>query len=553
MSTLQRLMLAFALVVAIGTAQGLLMFFNLGTLGEKVSLVATKPIAGVDNARAAWSAYRSAQQDLASFLEMTHPQDSQKAIERFNSMVEVLDQHLDQLSQWATGEGAAAERLKAVKQDVALWRSGALVLLGAAPATSVPAPYALTKIEGRIREDLEQLVSLARQEAEAIRSDVARMIETAMRLSLVLVVVGLLAGGALAVISSLAITRPLTRLAGTMRQLSEGRLDVSVTDKLRKDEIGRMAAALEVFRANAAEVRRLEEQGRAAEQSAAEERRRLLTGVAERFQSQVASIVTNVLDTVVTVERAAETMAQVAEQTRDRVDQVRNESRVATESMSMVAAATEEMAAVAGGIAERSGHSHHIASDAVARVETSSQVIGSLTDAAGKIGKIVDLIGDIASQTNLLALNATIEAARAGAAGRGFAVVASEVKLLSVQTGRATDEISSQIAQVQETTKQAADVMTTIRETIRSIDDSAAEVAQAIDSQRLAIADISANTHRVSGSASQVSENLQELHMTFSEVGAASGDIRAKVGVLGQNAQALRTEAENFLRYVLAA
>jgi methyl-accepting chemotaxis protein len=186
-------------------------------------------------------------------------------------------------------------------------------------------------------------------------------------------------------------------------------------------------------------------------------------------------------------------------------------------------------------------------------VENSSQVIGSLTEAADKIGKIVGLIGDIASQTNLLALNATIEAARAGSAGRGFAVVASEVKSLAVQTGRATEEISAQIGQVQQITQDAARVMTTIRETIRSMADSAADVAHANESQRMAIADISANTHRVSGSATQVSGNLQELHASFSEVGAASGDIRSKVGLLGQNAQALRAETENFLRYVLAA
>jgi methyl-accepting chemotaxis protein len=552
MSTLHRLILAFALVVAIGTAQGLFMFFNLGSLGDKVTLVATKPIAGVDNARAAWSAYRATQAYLAGFLEMTRPQESRKAMERFDALVKVLDDHLDALSEWATSD-VAVERLTVVRQDIAQWQSSARVLLGASPATSIPAPYTLAKIEVRIRENLEQLVGLARAEAEAIRNDVAGTIATARRLNLVLLLAGLVAGGALAVISSLAITRPMTRLARTMRQLSEGQLDVVVADKDRKDEIGRMAAALEVFRANAAEVRRLEEHGRAAEQSAADERRRLLASVAERFQSQVAGIVTNVLNTVVVVERSAETMARIADETRGRVDCVRGESKVATESMTMVAAATEEMAVVARGIAERSGHSNHAASDAVTKVENSSQVIGSLTEAADKIGKIVGLIGDIASQTNLLALNATIEAARAGSAGRGFAVVASEVKSLAVQTGRATEEISAQIGQVQQITQDAARVMTTIRETIRSMADSAADVAQANEGQRMAIADISANTHRVSGSATQVSGNLQELHASFSEVGAASGDIRSKVGLLGQNAQALRAETENFLRYVLAA
>ena len=78
-----------------------------------------------------------------------------------------------------------------------------------------------------------------------------------------------------------------------------------------------------------------------------------------------------------------------------------------------------------------------------------------LDEAAQKIGDVVSLIDEIASQTNLLALNATIEAARAGEAGKGFAVVATEVKSLADQTAHATEEISSQVVQIQEATKNA--------------------------------------------------------------------------------------------------
>src|SRR5262245_56023826 len=136
MSMLQRLMCAFAVVVAIGAAQGLLMIYNIGSLEEKIAVVATKPIAGVANARAAWSAYRDAQAHLANFLEMTRPQDSKAALATFDSQVKVLTSHLDKLGAAATSS-AAAEKVKSVKADVTQWADKARVLLGAAPATSI--------------------------------------------------------------------------------------------------------------------------------------------------------------------------------------------------------------------------------------------------------------------------------------------------------------------------------------------------------------------------------------------------------------------------------
>jgi methyl-accepting chemotaxis protein len=552
MSMLQRLMCAFAVVVMIGAAQGLLMIYNFAALGEKVALVATKPIAGVDNARAAWSAYRDARSYLANFLEMTRPQDSKAALAEFDAQVRLLTDHLDKLAAVATSR-EASEKLNPLKEAVAQWADKARVLLGAAPTTSIPAPHALARMEVGIRNNLDELVALALKDAGAIRADVEASIVTVTRLGWLLIAMGAMVGAALAFASSLAISRPLIRLAITMRRLAEGDLSVTVTDKARKDEIGRMAEALEVFRANAAEVRRLEERTRESERTAAGERRALLASVAQRFKSQVAGVITQVLETIAEVARAAEAMSTVAEETRRHVGHVLGESETASHSIGTVAAATEEMAAASGEIAQRSDRSHHVASDAVTKVEASGQVISSLTDATGKIGKIVDLIGDIAAQTNLLALNATIEAARAGAAGRGFAVVASEVKTLADQTAKATGEISAQIAQVQETTKQAAHVMNAIHETIRSIDASAAEVANAIDNQRKAIADISHGTQLASTSAAQVAGTLQALQTTFAGVGQASGDIRGKIGALGASAQALRAETDQFLRDVLAA
>src|SRR6202021_1134497 len=135
------------------------------------------------------------------------------------------------------------------------------------------------------------------------------------------------------------------------------------------------------------------------------------------------------------------------------------------------------------------------ASDVVRGVATEAQStnaeIAALAQAAQKIDDVVKLIQSVAGQTNLLALNATIEAARAGAAGRGFAVVASEVKALAVQTAKATDDIASQIAAVQASTRSAVGAIGTIAGRMQEIRQFTAAIATSVEQQNSATQEIS--------------------------------------------------------------
>src|SRR5205807_1397355 len=134
--------------------------------------------------------------------------------------------------------------------------------------------------------------------------------------------------------------------------------------------------------------------------------------------------------------------------------------------------------------------STRIAGQAVAQAHETDTRIMALSSAASRIGDVLKLITAIAAQTNLLALNATIEAARAGEAGRGFAVVANEVKALAGQTAKATEEISAQIAGMQQATVRSVDAIGTIQRTIREVGDITATIAAAVTEQGAATREI---------------------------------------------------------------
>lgn len=148
----------------------------------------------------------------------------------------------------------------------------------------------------------------------------------------------------------------------------------------------------------------------------------------------------------------------------------------------------QEIAIAVGDTATRASQgadAAQIARDAMEQVDESSRVlerrVEALTEASQRINSILTSIEAIASQTNLLALNATIEAARAGEAGRGFAVVAGEVKALAGQTAKATEDISSRIATLDNEVKEILDGVRGSGTAIAQGKDAVDQMSQATD------------------------------------------------------------------------
>jgi methyl-accepting chemotaxis protein len=372
-------------------------------------------------------------------------------------------------------------------------------------------------------------------------------------LALTLVGVGLAIGLGLAlVIARVGISKPIAAITGAMQQLAGGNKAVAVPGQDRKDEIGTMAAALNVFKDNMIEADRLREEQEAAKQRSEAERRQAMLDLADRFEGSVGGVVNGVTAAATELQATAQSMSATAEQTSRQSTVVAAASEETTQNVQTVASATEELSASIGEITSQVNESTRIVGEAVTQANDTNAKVQGLAEAAQKIGDVVRLINDIAGQTNLLALNATIEAARAGEAGKGFAVVASEVKTLATQTGKATEEIAGQVRAIQEATESSAQAISSIVQTINRVSEISTAIASAVEEQGAATQEISRNVQQAAQGTQEVSSNITGVTDAAGQTGHAARQVLESAGELSRNGTMLKSQVEEFLRTVRA-
>ncbi|MCJ2111906.1 methyl-accepting chemotaxis protein [Methylobacterium sp. E-025] len=380
----------------------------------------------------------------------------------------------------------------------------------------------------------------------------AQMRPTLMRLlggaAIVAVMIGLLA-----TIIGRSVVRPVRAMTAFMTGLAAGDLSKEVPAKERRDEIGAMAAAVQVFKDNLIRTRAIEAETAQGDLAALAQRKAGMRQMADDFEAAVGGIVGMVSSSATELQATARALTATATETASQSTTVATAAEEAGTNVTTVAAAAEELGASVLEIGRQVGGSAALAHAAVQEADQTGTLVQALSAAVSRIGDVVGLISNIAGQTNLLALNATIEAARAGAAGKGFAIVAAEVKALAEQTAKATSEISGQIAQIQTSTGHAVASIGGMTGRIRQISDVATSIAAAVEQQGAATQEIVRNVSQAAVGTAEVTGNITGVAAAAEKTGAAATQVLGAASELSRQSEHLAAEVDRFLATVRAA
>lgn len=336
------------------------------------------------------------------------------------------------------------------------------------------------------------------------------------------------------------VIRPVATVTGVMKKLSEGDLKSSAPGADRKDEVGEMVRALEVFRRNLIdmEAMRAEQAENAKKVEAA--RRESLRGMANNVESEAGAAVSHVSEQANAMARLAGEMAVSVSNVTEQCQGVAAAAQQAMMSATSVTAATQEFSASIQEVSQQLGRAREVTAATVETSERTRSAVSNLAEAVAKIGDVATIISEIADQTNLLALNATIEAARAGEAGRGFAVVANEVKSLSSQTAKSTEEIRRHVSGIQVVMRETIDVVSEITRQISSVDEGSTVIAAAMEEQSATINEIARHVEETAKAASYVSDSVGIVLKEAAKTGDGAHSLSASAGDVDESIIRLR-------------
>jgi methyl-accepting chemotaxis protein len=364
---------------------------------------------------------------------------------------------------------------------------------------------------------------------------------------------GLLIAGLVALRLGRGIVEPLEKTCEAMDELTRGNHAFDVPFADQKNEIGRMARSLQIFKDHLAETERLRSEQETAKLRASDDRRAVLARIADDFEQSIGGVIHGTATAAHELQSSAVAMSKIVEGTTGQSAKVAAAAEQTATNVQTVSTSAEQLSSSIQEIARQVTQSSSIARDAVGQASRTETMVQRLVDASQKIGEVMALIQTIAGQTNLLALNATIESARAGEAGRGFAVVANEVKALSAQTAKATEDITSQIQAIRDATGSTVEAIREIGTTIGQMNEITEAISAAVEEQGAATQEIARSVQQAAQGTQGVMQHIVGVREASGQVGAAAAQVLSAASQLGEQSIQLKGETGKFLGNVRAA
>ncbi|MDI9409806.1 MAG: methyl-accepting chemotaxis protein [Candidatus Pacebacteria bacterium] len=368
----------------------------------------------------------------------------------------------------------------------------------------------------------------------------------------VIVILAIMIGGAFVGIQlNRSVANPINSVSKTLDGLAENRFPMLPDYEHRSDEIGHLhQSTLKLYSLLKERTSLIDARELMAEKELRVSR---ITQLNQEFRSNSQAVIAVLSSAAEQLRSTAADLSKQAAESSTKVTMVAAAAEEVSTSINSVAAASLGMVESLNRVSARVEISRQISTTAVKEANESRHQINELTLAGDRIGTIIGLINSIAAQTNLLALNATIEAARAGDAGRGFAVVAGEVKSLASQTAMATEEIASQIASMQEATKNAVQTIDNISITIQKMETVSTEIGEAIKKERKSTDEISLSVKQASISTNSVSENISTVTRAVGQTSTTAIEVLYAADSLSERTEDISQQIDIYLSQIEAA
>lgn len=424
---------------------------------------------------------------------------------------------------------------------------------------------------------------------ERVTADAGKVTDSTVALTYTVVLGGLLLLTAVAVLAIRAwVSNPLRRLATTMSGLAGGTLSLDVGGVDRKDEVGLMARAVQVFKDGALRLKSSEAENERVAQAAARDReaheavraeaqreqQAVVTALAgglggmahgdltgridqpfgadyEQLRADYNAAAGSLADAMRTIGSSTDGVRANAEEIARASDDLSRRTEQQAASLEQTAAALDEITVTVTKTAAGAQEAAKVVATARQDAESSGEVVrqavaamGEIESSSRQVGQIIGVIDEIAFQTNLLALNAGVEAARAGDAGRGFAVVAQEVRALAQRSAEAAKEIKALISA---SSRQVGDGVGLVAQTGQALQRIVVQVA-AIETL---VRDISASAQeqaaglaQVNTAANQMDQVVQQNAAMVEQSTAAAHALKIEAGKLNALVGGFKTGEE---------